>query len=365
MSSVGITIITIGTELQNYCEKLGMGDGARKARLSLLGLGTADIALNQYLHDKVIVPHVDDMVAQMYRLLHADKQFQHIMAKGYKLEQLKVTLREYFLSLGKHFEDQNYFESRLRIGMVHIWVGVNLPLYQCAYRIMQQLLIDAIPENADKRDLLIAHILKITTLDMSLAIQAYHGAQVGGLLESLNAQKQLNEELEERVSHDALTGVLSRTSFMDTLRLAMLTLNETPKPFCLAMMDFDHFKKINDTFGHVSGDKVLSEVPKRIAGALRDHDAIGRYGGEEFVVLLSSVDLSQGVEVAERLRLRVANNPIHTHEGKDISVTVSIGVTEAHAGESIQEVLERADQALYQAKQAGRNRVEINDVIGR
>ncbi|MDH5301407.1 MAG: diguanylate cyclase [Gammaproteobacteria bacterium] len=350
--------------LQNYCEKLGITEVHRQERLALLELGPADEALSRYLRDHVILPHVDGMVEQTYRILHSNPQFERIIAKGYDLGKLKVTLREYFLSLGQEYASQEYFESRLRIGMVHIWVGVGLALYQCTYRIMQQLLINAIPANTPARDALIAYILKITTLDMSLAIEAYHGAQVSGLLESLTVQKQLNEDLEDRVSHDSLTGVLSRASFMEHLRLAILALNETPKPFCLAMIDFDHFKDVNDQFGHVSGDKVLAEVPKRIASALRSHDVIGRYGGEEFVVLLSGMELNKAAEVAERLRQRVINNPVHTYEGREIPVSISIGVVQARAGEAVEELLEFADRALYRAKENGRNRVEVYHAAG-
>jgi diguanylate cyclase (GGDEF)-like protein len=349
--------------LLTYTEKLGFNEEKRQARTHLLGLGDADRALATYLRDKVIDPNAEEIVAQMYRILHQNKQFQMILSKGYELPALESTLCDYVRSLGIGFDSEEYFESRLRIGMVHIWVGVDLSLYQCTYRILQQLLIDAIPQDSSQRDLLIAYILKITTLDMSLAIEAYHGSQIGGLLASLDEQKHLNSELFEQVSHDHLTGVLSRESFIDVLRLALLALNDKPHPFSVLMLDFDHFKDVNDVYGHLAGDEVLKEVSGRIEHTLRQHDAIGRYGGEEFIVLLTGVGVDIGLDVAERIRNRVAADPVRTDE-HTINVTVSMGLAQARAGEELLSLIDRADQALYRAKQGGRNRVEIDDATG-
>lgn len=346
-----------------YSEKLGFDDNARRARLHLLGLGNSDHALAAYTQEKVIAPNIDFIVPQLYRILHQDKQFLEIISRGYELEKLEETFREYLQTLGVGFDTPEYFESRLRIGMTHIWIGLGLGLYQCANRIVQQLLIDAIPQESSKRDVLIAHILKVTTLDMSLAVEAYHGAQVDGLRESLSTRQQRNEQLVVRVCHDALTGVMARDTLMQAIDIAREQLHNEDTPYCLIMFDFDHFKKINDTYGHIAGDQVLKEVARRVRTALRSGDLLGRYGGEEFIILLEGADQKLGFEVAERVRRKVADYPVKTEHG-EIVVTISLGFAQAQPDEGISHLIDRADHALYQAKTLGRNRVEVDDVAG-
>jgi diguanylate cyclase (GGDEF)-like protein len=121
------------------------------------------------------------------------------------------------------------------------------------------------------------------------------------------------------------------------------------------MLDIDHFKRVNDTHCHPSGDDVIREVARRLTEQCRDNDTLGRYGGEEFVVILPDADLPDGYRIAERLRERIASEPVLTRTGP-IPVTASIGLVEAAATEDLAAVLARADEALYRAKRDGRNR---------
>jgi diguanylate cyclase (GGDEF)-like protein len=122
------------------------------------------------------------------------------------------------------------------------------------------------------------------------------------------------------------------------------------------MIDIDHFKLVNDTHGHLVGDDVIREVAQRLAHGLRSTDVVGRYGGEEFAVVLPEAD--GGDTVPERLRAAVADVPVPTRSGP-VSVTVSIGMTWLQPGDDVTSALSRADTALYRAKQGGRNRIEI------
>ena len=130
----------------------------------------------------------------------------------------------------------------------------------------------------------------------------------------------------------------------------------------LIMIDIDHFKNINDTHGHLVGDKVLTEVARRLSAAVRDFDSLGRYGGEEFLVVLKGTPLSTALTVAERVRTHIAAGPISLH-GLKVNVTISIGVSVIQPGDSIEEFIKRADKALYKAKSAGRNRVSSANLL--
>jgi two-component system cell cycle response regulator len=163
---------------------------------------------------------------------------------------------------------------------------------------------------------------------------------------------------------DALTGVYNRR-YMDR-RLAEEIARARRQSYRVSCMyiDIDHFKQVNDQFGHQAGDDVLREVASRIKAELRMSDALGRFGGEEFVVLLIDADLESAAMVASRIRASVADQPFLLPEGQGLPVTVSIGVAvlddfeREHAIEAVaQELVARADQALYEAKQQGRNRV--------
>jgi len=165
----------------------------------------------------------------------------------------------------------------------------------------------------------------------------------------------------ERVaSHDALTGVWNRSELAGILHREMAHSRRTAVPLALAMADLDHFKAVNDRYGHLAGDAVLREVAGRLRRSLRAYDTVVRYGGEVFLLVMPGCDDARAWVVAERARDSVQRRPVETPDGL-LSVTVSIGVaTTAHAGAVGQEALIRAvDAALYRAKRSGRNRVEL------
>ena len=167
------------------------------------------------------------------------------------------------------------------------------------------------------------------------------------------------EELRVRATHDDLTGVLNRGTILAILERELAHKGRSGAPVGLLLADVDGFKQVNDKYGHAIGDAVLCELTRRLAGPLRGSDAIGRYGGEEFLIVLSECDTAGALQVAERVRASVAHGPIHTAAGA-LCVTVSLGAAAAGQGESadIDKLMLAADKALYRAKRAGRNRVE-------
>ena len=163
-------------------------------------------------------------------------------------------------------------------------------------------------------------------------------------------------KVQELAVVDELTGIANRRRFFELAERDLGEANRDNRSLVAVMMDIDHFKRVNDTFGHQTGDDVIRVVASRLARLMRRTDVLGRYGGEEFAAVIANVDLAAGHEFAERLRLCVANEPIQTRSGP-MTLTVSIGLAQVVAtDEHVSMALARADQALYQAKQDGRNR---------
>lgn len=154
---------------------------------------------------------------------------------------------------------------------------------------------------------------------------------------------------------DPLTGAYNRQVLSGFLEEAHKNFKEAGKPFSLLMLDIDHFKQVNDTYGHLMGDQVLQLLVMLLKNTLRDRDYVIRFGGEEFLIILHNAVFANAFSVAERIR-KLAETNMFTPEHEPI--TVSIGVADFHDGEEIKELLKRVDDNLYKAKTSGRNRVE-------
>ena len=174
-----------------------------------------------------------------------------------------------------------------------------------------------------------------------------------GTVQDITEQKELQRELERRASHDPLTELYNRAKLQQLLHSAQAAYRRHGTPFAIVLFDVDHFKAVNDRWGHTAGDAVLWELARRISGVLRETDELGRWGGEEFLALASYTDEAGGAELAERIRRSAAERPI----GQVGTVTVSLGVAGIEPGASLETLEHRADQALYAAKAAGRNQV--------
>ena len=166
---------------------------------------------------------------------------------------------------------------------------------------------------------------------------------------------QLNQSLENMALTDALTGLLNRHAMNKCLQAEWNRMQREAIPFGLLMLDIDHFKGVNDTFGHAAGDRVLLEMGRQIKGMTRSYDACCRWGGEEFLVLLPNAD-REGVDSVDRkLRAALQHNPVVHEDAPPIAVTFSAGAHLARLGETLDASLKQADDALYQAKRQGRN----------
>jgi diguanylate cyclase (GGDEF)-like protein len=203
---------------------------------------------------------------------------------------------------------------------------------------------------------------------------AWFGSYIARLRRELSRRnRELHEatqRLQHLAEHDELTGLPNRRHLLSRLEQAAERASQGDAEFSIAVLDLDHFKRVNDTHGHQAGDEVLAEFSHRAAALLRGADAlmrvdetiadIGRFGGEEFLAILPDTDLAGARLAAERLRSAVAERPFPTNDGP-IDCTVSIGVTQYRPGEALHRTIARADRALYAAKSGGRNRVEVTE----
>ena len=168
------------------------------------------------------------------------------------------------------------------------------------------------------------------------------------------------EELERLANIDSLTGLLNRGAILRKLSEQMKHAKRYRNELSLSLLDIDHFKKVNDQYGHLIGDDVLEQVAILMWQNIRDADIIGRYGGEEFIIILPRTDLSSALNVAERVRKMIEASKMKDPEGNMFGITVSQGISIYKLGEDEHSLISRADNALYKAKGNGRNRVETS-----
>ncbi|MBI3432541.1 MAG: diguanylate cyclase [Hydrogenophilales bacterium] len=202
-----------------------------------------------------------------------------------------------------------------------------------------------------------AHLLNLARAGMRITAPDYDN--FANSLQRVRLQiLTLSRELEDlQRSADPLTGASSRAYMLPKLREQQELIKRGVHRCCLAMMDLDHFKVINDTHGHIAGDLVLATTVRYIIEHLRPYDQIYRFGGEEFLICMLNTNLNAGQEMMERLREGIAELPIDIGNGKPILITASFGLSSLESGISVEESIDRADKAMYAAKAAGRNRV--------
>lgn len=168
-----------------------------------------------------------------------------------------------------------------------------------------------------------------------------------------------NKRLNSIASTDPLTNIMNRRSMSDKLEEFYESFERAGTPFSILMLDVDYFKRINDTYGHAAGDKVLIDLSKLIKEQLRFGDFVSRWGGEEFLTVLSGAGKGEALSVAERIRLTIAETPTVLEDGTVISYQVTIGISTVASGLELEELISEADKKLYIGKKSGRNRVVV------
>ncbi len=313
-----------------------------RSRLQLLGENLEEAALYVYSHDTDGQPHFEYLSASMEKLIGVTPD--EILRDASRLHSL--ILPEYMPKLveleNKSKEDLISFEIEVRqrhaiTGNIH-WA-----------------LLRSTPRRRPSGSI----------VWYGVQIDITERKQNEKLLEKANEQlrvdmkkiEQLKEELHEQAIHDPLTGLYNRRYLNETLAREITRVERENNSLSVIMSDIDHFKMINDTYGHPVGDKFLMEIASLMKKHTRDSDIVCRYGGEEFLLVFPGTALASAAKRAEEIRQQCAGIIIQ-HEGKDLNVTMSLGVaTYPTHGKEAEEIIIKVDKALYQSKQSGRNRV--------
>ena len=352
---------------QSLCTRFGFDNARINEHLGLIGLTAPDDpAIGEELQSHVIQPNIDSIIEEFYESLGQHPAFQAVITDEMHVSHLKMVQRKYLLSMGRKFDTRDYFEERLRVGAAHQRVGVPLSLYQAYFCQLQNMLLAKIPAeiraNTTSYTELARFIVRITSLDMSLAIETYHSSEVSSLEDSIDTIRGEGELLRRTLQFDSLTEVCSRQFLLQELREHLRDAQRHSRPLSVVMADLDHFKDVNDQHGHLVGDHVLRDVATRMVTGARGSDIVGRYGGEEFMIIFDDTGLDTARDLAERIRIRVMADPFH-EEVSMLWVTVSFGVAQARPDDTVETLTSRADQAMYVAKRSGRNQVRTEEEL--
>ena len=192
--------------------------------------------------------------------------------------------------------------------------------------------------------------------ELELKARLLVGKRILGMHEQLVSAR---GSMRYAATHDSLTGLMSRGETLDFLKRELARAERSKRSLSVILADVDHFKVVNDTLGHLYGDEALKEVARRLRSKLRVYDGVGRYGGEEFLMILAECDLMAALIKADELRVCVGTDPIASSQAyRNITVSMGVAVSTDHPAGDMDSLLNQADRGLYAAKQNGRNRVE-------
>jgi len=347
---------------RSLCDQLQITAEELQARLAFLSFGEQDGRNLVEIRD-VISSRVDEIIGEFYGHLMQFEELRGILSDPKLVERLKGSQRQYLLSLGQLGDGVEYAEARLRIGLTHERVGFKQKWYLGAYHKLFELILQRLvvrySGDACRLSSLVLTLNKVLRLDEIFVVETYCHATMQRLEDSLCQLKDAHRQLIEISRLDPLTQADNRRALMESLELELSRSHRYHHPFALLFLDIDHFKEINDRYGHAFGDHVLLHVVQLAGGIIRPPDIIGRYGGEEFVIGLVECDQAGALQIAERIRQKIAQDQF-AWEHRATAVTVSIGVVMLSPEiDQVETLVTHADQAMYHAKHRGRNRVEL------
>jgi diguanylate cyclase (GGDEF)-like protein len=310
-------------------------------RKAFLDIGPEDIRRIKAFREAIPELPVDLFDSFYQHLLSFDDVRAYFKDKE-TVQRLKDKQMAYFDQLFSGEYNEEYMLSRLHVGYVHVTLNIVPLWYIGAFNNYLQEIKKLVDVYAEDKSATCQSITKMIMLEIVITMESYHYTKY-----------KLQEELKQIAITDDLTGVFNRRKLEEVMCYEMDSAHRKKHALSILMLDIDHFKQVNDTYGHQAGDAVLIETVRLIRHCLRDSDYVIRYGGEEFLACLPKTPVRTAFEIADRLCRRIAEHTFST-AGR---ITVSIGIAEYAYGESRETYIRRADKQLYAAKQSGRNRV--------
>lgn len=292
----------------------------------------------------VLVPNASKIAERFYDRVLSLPFLRPFISNDITRQRLEAIQADYFKSLITSPLNHAYVEKRIAIGATHHRVGIDEIYVAGAYAVYMDILkpfLNELPPSI--REDAMEEIFRRILFDLGLSMH--------------NQFRETYSSLRDQALRDSLTGLYGRNYL--TLVLDQTLQRTNGDVWSLIMLDVDHFKDINDRYGHLVGDAVLVHISRVLVSHARLEDVVIRYGGEEFCIVLPNTNLMNAVQVAKQIRGSVKRST-YENNGCRIPVTISAGVATALSGDEIHELICRADRALYQAKERGRDRVEIS-----
>ncbi|MFO0667679.1 MAG: diguanylate cyclase [Polyangiaceae bacterium] len=286
-------------------------------------------------------PAAVGIVNEFYEHLENIDEARPFFAGEERLMRLRQTQTEHLLSLGDFRKGDpasvlRYFERRRRVGLTHFRVGLPQELYLGAYSVLGDLALRTVAKVC--RPECVSALHKVLLLDAHLAIEAY--------------SRESGHALREAATYDELCKTLTRRATLDRLKSEFSRAKRFSHEFSLVFIDIDHFKRVNDTYGHLAGDSVLRAVSETLLASVRPCDIVGRYAGDEFIIGIVEAGAARALAIAHRIREAIERLVL---PGIDTSVSVSMGIAELAplTDLTLETLIARSDSAMYAAKREG------------
>ena len=302
---------------------------------------------------------VNTIISDFYDHLNQYPELNDFLSAPGLVAHLKHVQRKHLLDLGLRMSWPHYSENLVTIGSTHEKIGLKQEWYLGAHTKLFELMAhtlfrDGFLKDEESLETLLT-LNRLFALDATVAIESYYQSTKRRLEALLQELSKAQRDLEASARIDEMTGVNNRKYLFESLESEISRSLRFEHPFSLLFLDIDRFKKINDQFGHIFGDNVIRSTAQITRELIRPANIVGRYGGEEFAIGLVECDSSNAFLVAERLREKLESTEIAYNDHRT-TITVSIGVAElGGVDDTLEKLIHRADTALYQAKDAGRN----------
>ncbi len=311
-----------------------------------------------------IAGHIDKIIEEVFHERVAEPEMELVIGDHDTLERLKESTRHYILQLFQGYYDEEYVNKRLRVGKVHKQIGVTPKLYLAAVwslmsildRFLDEMISESDNNSVQRQD---AHdsLHKLLLFDTQFVFDTYINSMTSEIIATKSEVEEYAKSLEARIAErteqlrelslrDPLTNLLNQRAFYDNLHRELSAAERLKSNVCLAYLDLNGFKKVNDSLGHMAGDSILKTVSDALNEVLRDTDLACRYGGDEFCIIMPNTVISQAELVCQRLTENFDHKPTH-------GVTFSIGIAQSGSEKYMEmdEMVKLADAKMYQAKE--------------